>query len=125
MPGDEAAVARTTASAPCQQPSPPPPEAEPDAIDKIRSFFEARFRLSGRAADDASDTESCDGKATSAERFECRVNKCERRLAARVLKEVDLEHLVAHWRAGGFKRIVTMVGAGISTCKCGRRCAEW
>lgn len=113
VPGDEAEAARTAASAHCYQP--PCPVDEPDAVDKIRSFFETKFRLSSRP-DDASDTE-CDDRATSEERLECRVARCERLLAARALKEVNLEHLVEHWRAGGFKRIVTMVGAGISTCK--------
>lgn len=35
----------------------------------------------------------------------------------RVLKTVDMQGLIEHWRSGGFKKIVTMVGAGISTCK--------
>lgn len=35
----------------------------------------------------------------------------------RVLKQPDLDSLVDHWKEKGFKKIVTMVGAGISTCK--------
>lgn len=34
-----------------------------------------------------------------------------------VLKTVDLNGIVEHWKNNGFKKIVTMVGAGISTCK--------
>lgn len=34
-----------------------------------------------------------------------------------VLKTVDFDGLVDHWKNNGFKKIVTMVGAGISTCK--------
>lgn len=34
-----------------------------------------------------------------------------------VLKTVDFQGLVDHWKEKGFKKIVTMVGAGISTCK--------
>lgn len=33
------------------------------------------------------------------------------------LKTVDFQGLVEHWKEHGFKKIVTMVGAGISTCK--------
>lgn len=35
----------------------------------------------------------------------------------RVLKTLDFQGVVDHWKANGFKRIITMVGAGISTCK--------
>lgn len=35
----------------------------------------------------------------------------------KVLKTVDLKGLIEHWKNDGFKKIVTMVGAGISTCK--------
>lgn len=35
----------------------------------------------------------------------------------KVLKTVDLKGLIEHWKDVGFKKIVTMVGAGISTCK--------
>lgn len=34
-----------------------------------------------------------------------------------VLKTIDFQGLVDHWKGNGFKKIVTMVGAGISTCK--------
>lgn len=34
-----------------------------------------------------------------------------------VLKTVDLDGIVEHWNNNGFKKIITMVGAGISTCK--------
>lgn len=33
-----------------------------------------------------------------------------------VLKTVDYQGLIDHWNEKGFKKIVTMVGAGISTC---------
>lgn len=35
----------------------------------------------------------------------------------RVLETVDIDGVIKHWKNGGFKKIVTMVGAGISTCK--------
>lgn len=73
----------------------PKAPAELDAIDKIRNFFEAKFHLSGSSEGDQNRDEPGD----------------------RVLKSVDLDGLVQHWKAGGFKRIVTMVGAGISTCE--------
>lgn len=34
-----------------------------------------------------------------------------------ILKTVDFDGLVDHWNEHGFKNIITMVGAGISTCK--------
>lgn len=34
-----------------------------------------------------------------------------------VLKTVDFNGIIDHWKAQGFKKIVTMAGAGISTCK--------
>lgn len=34
-----------------------------------------------------------------------------------VLKSLDFQGLVEHWKENGFKKIITMVGAGISTCK--------
>lgn len=34
-----------------------------------------------------------------------------------VLKTVDFDGLIEHWNGHGFKKIITMVGAGISTCK--------
>lgn len=34
-----------------------------------------------------------------------------------VLKTVDFPGLLDHWKRNGFKKIVTMAGAGISTCK--------
>lgn len=33
----------------------------------------------------------------------------------KVLETVDIDGVIKHWRNGGFKKIVTMVGAGIST----------
>lgn len=33
-----------------------------------------------------------------------------------VLKTVDFDGIVDHWKNNGFKKIITMVGAGISTC---------
>ncbi|XP_062535674.1 NAD-dependent protein deacetylase Sirt2 [Armigeres subalbatus] len=33
----------------------------------------------------------------------------------RVLETVDIDGVIKHWKNGGFKKIVTMVGAGIST----------
>lgn len=35
----------------------------------------------------------------------------------KVLETLDIEGLVSKWKADGFKNIITMVGAGISTCK--------
>lgn len=35
----------------------------------------------------------------------------------RVLETVDIDGVIKHWKNGGFKKIVTMVGAGISTCE--------
>lgn len=34
-----------------------------------------------------------------------------------ILKTVDFQGLIDHWNKHGFKKIITMVGAGISTCK--------
>lgn len=34
-----------------------------------------------------------------------------------LLKTADFQGIVEHWKNKGFKKIVTMVGAGISTCK--------
>lgn len=38
-----------------------------------------------------------------------------------VLKTVDFEGIINHWNEHGFKKIITMVGAGISTCKFSRK----
>lgn len=35
----------------------------------------------------------------------------------KVLKSVDFDGLIEFWKETGFKNIITMVGAGISTCK--------
>lgn len=35
----------------------------------------------------------------------------------KVLTTVDFQGLIDHWKENGFKKIITMVGAGISTCK--------
>lgn len=37
--------------------------------------------------------------------------------SGKVLKTVDFDGFVEHWKEHGFKNIITMVGAGISTCK--------
>lgn len=37
--------------------------------------------------------------------------------SGKVLKTVDFQGLADHWNEHGFKNIITMVGAGISTCK--------
>lgn len=37
--------------------------------------------------------------------------------SGKVLKTLDFDGLVDHWKKHGFKNIITMVGAGISTCK--------
>lgn len=34
-----------------------------------------------------------------------------------ILETVDFEGVIKHWKNDGFKNIVLMVGAGISTCK--------
>lgn len=34
-----------------------------------------------------------------------------------VLTTVDFKGVMEKWKSGGFKNIITMVGAGISTCK--------
>lgn len=34
-----------------------------------------------------------------------------------VLETVDFEGVIKHWKNDGFKNVVLMVGAGISTCK--------
>lgn len=34
-----------------------------------------------------------------------------------ILETVDFDGIIKHWKSKGFKKIVTMVGAGISTCK--------
>lgn len=34
-----------------------------------------------------------------------------------VLKTIDLDGIVEHWKNNGCKKIVTMAGAGISTCE--------
>lgn len=34
-----------------------------------------------------------------------------------ILETVDFDGVIKHWKNGGFKNIVLMVGAGISTCK--------
>lgn len=47
--------------------------------------------------------------------------------SSQILKTVDSAGIVDHWKEKGFKKIVTMVGAGISTCKFqpgARRCSE-
>lgn len=36
---------------------------------------------------------------------------------AGILTTVDFKGVVEKWKSGGFKNIITMVGAGISTCK--------
>lgn len=36
---------------------------------------------------------------------------------SQILKTVDSTGLIDHWKEKGFKKIITMVGAGISTCK--------
>lgn len=36
---------------------------------------------------------------------------------AKILDTLDLDGVVKCWKNGGFKKIVTMVGAGISTCE--------
>lgn len=38
-----------------------------------------------------------------------------------VLQTVDFDGIIGHWKEKGFKKIITMVGAGISTCKCSFR----
>lgn len=35
----------------------------------------------------------------------------------KILKTADFDGLVEYWNEHGFKKIITMVGAGISTCK--------
>lgn len=41
--------------------------------------------------------------------------------SSKILKTVDFTGIIDHWKEKGFKKIVTMVGAGISTCKCSFR----
>lgn len=35
----------------------------------------------------------------------------------KILQSVDFKGVLDKWRSGGFKNVITMVGAGISTCK--------
>lgn len=37
--------------------------------------------------------------------------------STKILDTVDFDGVMKKWKAGGFKNIITMVGAGISTCK--------
>lgn len=37
--------------------------------------------------------------------------------SANILPTVDFKGVLSKWKSGGFKNIITMVGAGISTCK--------
>lgn len=68
------------------------PTADKSKLDYIQQFFKQKFGFSHH--DDADDVDS-----------------------KRILKSLDFNGLVDHWNKHGFKKIVTMVGAGISTCK--------
>lgn len=35
----------------------------------------------------------------------------------KVINDLTFDGLIKHWKENGFKNIITMVGAGISTCK--------
>lgn len=59
-------------------------------MDYIQQFFADKFRLH----------KSDEGASSS-----------------KILKTVDFAGIFDHWNEKGFKKIVTMVGAGISTCK--------
>lgn len=97
---------------------PPPPDPEVDALDKIRDQLERKLKLNESDNECQDDEEPAEvvieaKKKKDKEAQQERIN----RKVGRPLKTVDMEGLVSHWKAGGFKRIVTMVGAGISTCK--------
>lgn len=59
-------------------------------LDYIQQFFADKLRLN-KSTDDAG--------------------------SSSILKTVDFAGIIDHWKENGFKKIVTMVGAGISTCK--------
>lgn len=44
-------------------------------------------------------------------------NDDESDVAETFLKSLDFKGLVEHWKEKGFKKIITAVGAGISTCE--------
>lgn len=98
---------------------PPAVVPEVDAIDNIRGYFEKKLNLSGDATEQDDKVDEKDGEqvvkltASAATKEGTGDDSIEPRL----LKTVDMRGLVERWKAGGFKRIVTMVGAGISTCK--------
>lgn len=43
--------------------------------------------------------------------------KTSKNNSKQILETVDFDGVIKHWKNGGFKNIVLMVGAGISTCK--------
>lgn len=94
-----------------------PSPADLDDLDSIRSQLEQKLTLN--ESDNAcsnDDNETVLKKTVQPKQKE--LKKAEPKFRnGRVLKTVNMEGLLAHWKAGGFKRIVTMVGAGISTCK--------
>ncbi|KAJ6638072.1 NAD-dependent protein deacetylase Sirt2 [Pseudolycoriella hygida] len=65
------------------------PESPEDPVEKISQSLEQKLSL---------DDTDPDGQSN-----------------VKVLETVDLKGLIKHWKNGGFKKIVTMVGAGIST----------
>ncbi|XP_050069214.1 NAD-dependent protein deacetylase sirtuin-2-like [Anopheles maculipalpis] len=66
------------------------------SIERIRQYLSDK--LGFYTADRLDDKDGADGGASR-----------------RVLETVDIEGVLKHWKNGGFKKIVTMVGAGIST----------
>lgn len=110
----------------CPPPLPPkntveeavkPAPADLDDLDSIRSQLEQKLTL--KESDSAcsnDDNETVLKKAIQPKKKEPKKAELKFR-KGRVLETVNMEGLLAHWKAGGFKRIVTMVGAGISTCK--------
>lgn len=47
-----------------------------------------------------------------------RDDETDARHLPKVLDTVDFAGVMKHWSEGKFKKIITMVGAGISTCEC-------
>lgn len=69
----------------------PKPTSDKSKLDFIQQYFKQKLGLS---VDDDDDVPGC-----------------------QLLKTVDFQGLTDYWNEHGFKNIITMVGAGISTCK--------
>lgn len=86
-----------------------------DNVDEVSSSSSSS--LSSPSVSDDEDGKADDRLSSIQKFFAEKLHLLPDKESDHVLETVDLDGVIKHWKNKGFNKIVTMVGAGISTCK--------